>query len=327
MCTSITYQTSDDINFLARTMDFGFELEGVPTIFPRRYPFPLDLGGELMNRYGYLGTGRKLDKFIFADGVNENGVAIAELYFPREAQYAQELDQTKINLAPHEFISWVLGEMGSIVELKQRINEVSIMASENSLLEIVLPLHFIVTDSTGEVIVVEPMEGQLQIKNNPVKVMTNSPEFEWHLKNLNNYLGLQPHNFHKKYFGTHPILPFGQGSGTFGLPGGYTSPERFIRAAYLREYTPQAASVNEGLMNILHILGNVRIPRGVDIEEDGSDDYTQYIAIFNTNEQIYYLQPEDTNALLSVHLTEELLELAEPKVFKFQKGPRLEWLK
>lgn len=207
MCTSITYQTSDDINFLARTMDFGFELEGAPTIFPRQYPFLLDFGGELVNRYGYLGMGRKLDKFIFADGVNEKGVAIAELYFPREAQYAQERNQSKINLAPHEFISWVLGEIGSVIELKQRINEVSIMESENSLLEIVLPLHFIVTDSTGEVVVVEPKAGQLEIKNNPVKVMTNSPEFEWHLKNLNNYLGIQPNNFHKKYFGTHPILP------------------------------------------------------------------------------------------------------------------------
>ena len=80
-------------------------------------------------------------------------------------------------------------------------------------------------------------------------------------------------------------------------------------------------------MNILHILGNVEIPRGVDIEEDGSDDYTQYIAIFNTNEKIYYVQPEDTNALLSIYLTEKLLELEEPKVFNCEKGPRLEWLK
>lgn len=80
-------------------------------------------------------------------------------------------------------------------------------------------------------------------------------------------------------------------------------------------------------MNILHILGNVKIPRGVDIEEDGSDDYTQYIAIFNTNEKIYYVQPEDTNALLSIYLTEKLLEIEEPKVFNYEKGPRLEWLK
>lgn len=70
MCTSITYQMTDGTNFLARTMDFGFELEGLPTIFPRNYAFSLDLGGEMTNRYGYVGTGRKLDKYIFADGMN-----------------------------------------------------------------------------------------------------------------------------------------------------------------------------------------------------------------------------------------------------------------
>ena len=30
MCTSIRYQTENGINFLARTMDFGFELHGQP---------------------------------------------------------------------------------------------------------------------------------------------------------------------------------------------------------------------------------------------------------------------------------------------------------
>ena len=86
----------------------------------------------MINRYGYAGTGRQLDKFIFADGVNEKGLAIAELYFPTEAQYEEQKTADKLNLAPHELIAWVLGEIGSIEELKERINEVQLVTAKNS---------------------------------------------------------------------------------------------------------------------------------------------------------------------------------------------------
>lgn len=195
------------------------------------------------------------------------------------------------------------------------------------MLGIVLPLHFIVTDSSGKTVVIEPQGGPLVVKENPFKVMTNSPELEWHVKNMNNYLGLQPHNFSKKKFGEQEVVPFGQGSGTFGLPGGYTSPERFIRAAYLREYAKVTETPEEAVLLILNILGNVKIPRGVNIKDDSLDDYTQYIALFNTDERIYYLQPHDTNALFAVQLTEELLNLTEPKVFAYPKGILCEKLK
>ena len=326
MCTSITYQMTDGTNFLARTMDFGFELEGLPTIFPRNYAFSLDLGGEMTNRYGYVGTGRKLDKYIFADGMNECGLAIAELYFPHEAKYEEKKAADKINLAPHELISWVLGEIGSVSELKERINEVNLVTVENSLLEIVLPLHYIVTDSSGETVVIEPQGGPLIVKNNPVNVMTNSPELEWHVKNMNNYLGIQPQNFNRKQYGSHTVFPFGQGSGTFGLPGGYTSPERFIRATYLREYARKSSTISEAILTILHILGNVTIPQGVNIKEDQSDDYTQYTAIFNTKDKTYYFQPQETNALLSVELKEDYLTQSEPQAFAYGKGLRVEAL-
>lgn len=146
MCTSLTYTTTDGYHFLARNMDFGFQLDGRPTIIPRNYEWQRQLGGSQKFRYGFVGTGRDLNGYILADGVNEKGVAIAELYFLNEAEYQTESLEGKLNLAPHEFIMWVLGEIADIAELKIRIQEVNIVHAEINLLGTAAPLHFIVTD-------------------------------------------------------------------------------------------------------------------------------------------------------------------------------------
>lgn len=311
MCTSLTL-ANKQTNFLARTMDFGFELEGRPTVIPRNYSFTTDLGETLTFPFGFVGTGRKLDSYLFADGVNEKGLAIAELYFPTEANYTAIAEAGKIPLAPHEFIMWVLGNISSIEELRNRLTEVSIVHAENQLLGIVLPLHFIVTDPTGETVVVETHDETLTIKENPVHVMTNSPRFEWHLQNLNNYLFLQPTNFTTKAFGDLPAAPFGQGSGTYGLPGGYTSPERFVRAAYLRNYLSDTETVDGALTGIFHILDNVTIPKGVNIKNDGAVDYTQYRAAFDTMNHCYYFNPYHTQEVFKIQLTDTLLNQSDP---------------
>lgn len=322
MCTSIRYQTENGINFLARTMDFGYEIEGQPIIIPRNYHWELEFGGDIPTKYGYVGTGRRMEKFMFADGVNECGLAMVELYFPNEAKYESPPVEGKINLAPHELLSWVLGEISNLAELKERISELVIVAKENPLLGNVIPLHYMITDETGESIVIEPDGQALKIKENPIHVMTNSPEIEWHIKNLNNYIGLQPHNFKQKTVGEYAAIPFGQGSGTFGLPGGYTSPERFVRAAYLLQFTSQAKTTEEGVMSILHILGNVSVPKGTILDDEG-DDYTQYRSILNTTEKVYYLMNHDSNRLVSITLTEEMLSRKEPTIYEIPRGVQL----
>lgn len=307
MCTSLTFESENNHHFLARTMDFAFELSGKPVVIPRNYSWERQLGGTETVRYGFMGTGRKLADYLFADGVNEKGLAIAELYYPNEAIYLPATVENKINLAPHELILWVLGEISSIEELKIRISEIALVNAEVSLLGLVPPLHFIVTDASGETVVLEPDGHQLTIKPNPFGVMTNSPELEWHLKNLTNYLGIQPTNFKAKEWNRKTIEPFGQGSGTFGLPGGLTSPERFVRAAYMRAFTEQGKSANETINNIFQILNNVTIPKGINIKDDGTVDYTQYRAVFNLSNQTYYFNPYNTQEVFSLQLTEALL--------------------
>lgn len=322
MCTSLTLTTNSKHHFLARTMDFGFQLEGRPVFIPRNYIWKKQLDGVKKTTYGFIGTGRNLGEYFLADGVNEQGLAVAELYFLNEAKYSSEAKEDKINLAPHEFIMWLLGDIANISDLRKRISTINLVDEAVPLLGFVPPLHFIVTDKTGETVVIESDSGELLIKDNPVGVMTNSPEFGWHLKNLNNYLSLQPNNFQMKKIDNFEVKPFGQGSGTYGLPGGYTSPERFVRTAYLRSLTDSGNTLDEALNAISKILDNVTIPKGVNIKNDGSVDYTQYRSIFNVTEKTYYFNPYESQEVFKLALNEELLSKKEPVEFEYSKKYR-----
>ena len=320
MCTSLTLTTKSKEHFLARTMDFGFQLEGRPVYIPRNYTWKQQVDADQKTIFGFVGTGRNLGEYFLADGVNEQGLAVAELYFLNEAKYSSEIKKNKINLAPHEFIMWLLGSITDISELREKIASINLVDEAVPVLGFVPPLHFIVTDKKGETVVIESDSGELVIKENPVGVMTNSPEFGWHLKNLNNYLSLQPNNFPTKKIDAFEVAPFGQGSGTYGLPGGYTSPERFVRTAYLRSLTDSGSTLDEALNAITKILDNVTIPKGVNIKNDGSVDYTQYRSIFDVTEGTYYFNPYENQEVFKLTLNEELLSKKEPVEFEYSKA-------
>lgn len=153
MCTSFTLQAENQENFLARTMDFAFQLNGVPIVIPKRYTWQTQLGVSESTRFGIIGTGRCTEECILVDGMNENGLSVAELYFSNEAKYSEALEKDKINLAPHEFILWILGNVASVDELKTKIEQIHLIHAEISLLSAVVPLHYIVTDRTGACVV------------------------------------------------------------------------------------------------------------------------------------------------------------------------------
>ena len=95
----------------------------------------------------------------------------------------------------------------------------------------ILPLHFFIGDKDGKVLVVEYIKGKRYVYDNPIGVLTNAPSFEWHLENLSNYVNLTPVNAAAKSINGFMIASIGQGSGLLGIPGDYTPPSRFIRAA------------------------------------------------------------------------------------------------
>ena len=50
-----------------------------------------------------------MGRYRFGDGINEQGLAISSHYFTGEASYCKHKRYGYFNLAPEEFIVWVLG--------------------------------------------------------------------------------------------------------------------------------------------------------------------------------------------------------------------------
>ncbi|CRH18610.1 choloylglycine hydrolase family protein [Carnobacterium maltaromaticum] len=321
MCTSIFLETKDNKHLLARTMDFSFPLDFDVVYLPKKNEWVSEADKEKhQSKYGMLGAGRLLGTSYFvADGVNEHGLAIAELYLPQKAVYQKELDSEKINLAPHEFITWALGEFKSISELKKELSKVNLLEVPAPLIDTVTPLHWILTDTTGNCMVIEPTGKMLHLKENPVGVMTNTPLLDWHIDNLSNYLNVRPKQYEPTKFGKYTSHAFSQGTGTLGLPGGYTPPERFVRAAFFKEYIDQAGIEIEAVTNAVRILATVQIPKGIVVTDDDKEDYSQYIGMMCNESKTYYYTDYNNTRISQITLTDELLERNSPKVFVTKK--------
>ena len=74
------------------------------------------------------------------------------------------------------------------------------------------------------------VEGRIVVIDNPIGVLTNNPDLNWHYENLKHYMHVTPYKIDNTF---SKQFNLGNMNGTFGLPGGYTSGERFVRAAYL----------------------------------------------------------------------------------------------
>lgn len=318
MCTSFTYQDADHKWYLSRTMDFTFDMGARPVVIPRGYEFT----GALANfsgKYGFGGSGRKVGEYAVVDGVNEAGFGAATLYLV-ESKYNDAPIAGKQNLASYEMVPYLLGNFATVEELRAGLDQINIVAVANAFMgNIVVPLHWIVADATGDCAVLEQTGDGLQMFDNPVGVMTNSPDFEWHVKNLNNYPQLQATQAGTAQYGDFTARGFGAGTGAVGVPGDYTSVSRFVRMAFMRQNGEQVTGQANAVNTISHLMNSVDIPRGVKVMDDGkSMDYSQYRAYVSLSDKTYFLQPYDDQTITRVQLTEDLLSADAPTEFPVQ---------
>jgi choloylglycine hydrolase len=124
-------------------------------------------------------------------------------------------------------------------------------------------VHWRVTEESGRQVVVEIINQHVMVHENPLGVLTNSPEFTWHLTNLNNYVNLASGSIHQREIGSLDLKAFGGGSGLHGLPGDMTPPSRFVRAAFFQSTAPRLDKPEQTVVQAFHLLNNFDIPVGI----------------------------------------------------------------
>ena len=303
MCTAIHVKTQFGNTFLGRTMDFSYPLDPELYVIPRGYEWTNILNTHtIKTNYTFMGIGQDIAPITFADGVNEMGFAIAVLYFPGYAVYDSidlHNNQT-LSISALEVTKFLLSTCGSVEDATQILETIRIVGIEDEVTQSVAPLHWIMADKSGRCSVIEKMEDGLHIINNSIGVLSNSPNFMWHMTNLNSYMNITSTQKEEANWDSVVLKPFGQGAGTFGLPGDYTPPSRFVRAAFQKTHTFYSNNQSEAIIACFHIMESVSIPKGVVITNRQTNDYTQYTAFIDLTTSQYFFKTYDNSQIIAV---------------------------
>ncbi|MCM3110717.1 choloylglycine hydrolase family protein [Lederbergia lenta] len=313
MCTAITLQSRQKENFFGRTMDFSYPIEPGLYVIPKNYEwYSLLTAKKYIDYYSFISIGQETEGMLgFFDGVNERGFAAAALYFEGYANYDLPI-KDKEPIASLDFLHYILGRCGSVDDLIALLENIRIVGLPDPVTQRAAPLHWIATDRSGKCVVIEQTNSGLEVINNPIGVMANSPDFQWHMTNLRNYMDVSITQQKEVYWGNVSLTPFSQGAGTTHLPGGFTSPERFVRTAFLKTHAEVPENRSEAIMTCFHIMNSVSIPKGIVLTDRGTYDYTKYITFINTNTCEYYFKTYENNQIMKVSLWDYYIEGTQP---------------
>jgi choloylglycine hydrolase len=328
-CTGILLHAEDGAAIPARTMEFSFDVESNIAVIPAGTKITnlimddKNTGSTYTAKYGFAGA-NALGKPIVVDGINEKGLYFGAFYFKGLAVYEKLTPKNmKKAISSEEIGNYILSQFATVEELKKALPNMVIVGSYIEEINSFAPFHYAVTDSTGASVVIEYTKSGLTVHDNTVNVVTNNPTYDWHLTNLNNYVGLTAENRGERVIGSQTVQPFGEGTGLFGLPGDHTSPSRFVRATAFANSALKPANAEDAVFTAFHILNNFDIPKG-SIREMVKDelftDYTVWTSTADTKNKVYYYKTHLTQQVEKVNLAIALKGLKAPKIIKMESG-------
>ncbi len=314
MCTAITYLTKD--NYFGRNLDYEFSYDETVTITPRNYTFNFRCLGKNTKHFALIGMAFVQDNYpLYYDATNEKGLSVAGLNFPGNAFY-QKKDKSKNNVAPFEFIPYILTTCKNVSEARKLLSKTNIIDENFSKALPHSPLHWIISDKK-ESIVVEPLKEGLKIFENPVGVLTNNPTFDFHITNLCNYINISREEPTNKFSEKIKLAPYSRGMGGIGLPGDLSSASRFVKATFTKLNSVSKDNEIESVNQFFHILNSVEQQKGCCKVENGFE-HTIYSSCCNTDKGIYYYTTYNNSQIVGVDIHKENLDSIELKSYKLK---------
>lgn len=304
MCTAISYNTRD--HYFGRNLDYDISFGESITITPRIFPFPFNRVSDMKSHFAIIGMATVSKNYpLYFDAMNEKGLAVAGLLFSENAVYRSYAKDMK-NIAPFEFIPWVLGQCSTVLETKELLLHTNILDLSFSDEYPNTPMHWLISDKISS-ITVEPRADGLKIYDNPIGVLTNNPTFDIQLHNLSNYRTLTPKTPDNQFLKELNLKTYSRGLGALGLPGDFSSSSRFIKATFVKQNSVSNETESESVSQFFHILASVAQIRGCVLTENDSFELTRYSSCCNTNKGIYYYTTYDNNRINGVNMRRENL--------------------
>lgn len=320
MCTAATYKTKD--HYFGRTLDYEFSYQEEVTVTPRNYPFHFRKMGDLEKHYAMIGMATVMDHVpLYYEATNEKGLSMAGLNFVGNADYKEEAEG-KDNVAPFEFIPWILGQCANLDEARELLSRVNLVRINYNDQLPLAQLHWMISDRDASITVESVREG-LKIYDNPVGIMTNNPPFDYQMFNLNNYMGLSREKVENHFADGLDLNAYSRGMGALGLPGDLSSASRFVKVAFTKMNSISGDSESESISQFFHILGSVDQQRGCVHMGNNQYEITIYTSCCNTDKGIYYYTTYENSQISGVDMHKENLDGQDLARYPLIKGQQI----
>ena len=292
-------------------------------------------GMKWQNKYGYVGISMMYDMFI-GEGINEEGLSAGIFYFPHYGSLKlYDNKKAKNSINDMEFVKWILGNFKNINELRIALDNINIVSIQEKDRKSLPTGHWRVADKDGNNIVIEIVDkGKVNIYENKVGVLTNSPDYEWQIKNLNNYVNLYSGNATSYNLNGEEIFSFGAGTGMLGLPGDITPPSRFVRAFFMLKSLKYPKDEREGVISAFHVLNNFDIPIGLEYPKNHREyipkdllSATQWTVVSSLKDKIFYYKSANDSQIKMIDLNKINFKSIDYKVLPLEHGNNIKEIK
>ena len=292
MCTAISF-TADN-HYFGRNLDLDVTFGEDVILTPSMSEVPYRYMQTSVPHFAVIGMGIIQNGFpLYFDGMNEHGLCAAALNFPEFASYGKHAVGKRC-VTSFEVIPWILSSFRSLDEAIDNLKFVTVTDDSFSQGYPVTPLHWMVSDKTGNA-VIEVTNGITHVFRVNPGVISNSPDYQEQIKNLSRYSSL---------FDSHIPVAGGEKNSFHDIPGGMSSQDRFVRGTYLLSHSVTPENTEEGIAKTFGILASLAVPRGCVLGTEGKHHFTRYSSCCVATQGIYCFKRYNSERLLSFSFTE-----------------------
>lgn len=314
-CTGVRLGAKDGAVIFARTMEWGtFDLNSRITVIPRNFTLRDKMpdsksGLSWKTKYGAIGIDA-LNKDVLVDGMNEKGLTVSGFYHDGYAKYSEYQPANAANtLNILGLFPYLLTTCANTDEVKAAMKNVNVIGIAEPAIGMAPPLHLSLTDANGKMIVIEFTNGVTTIHDAPLGVVTNGPNYDWHMENILNYVDLNT-SLSKRKIEKLSDVKFGGGDRFFGIPGDITSPSRFLNVAALASTGRPLANGKEAMYEAFRILDHFNLPLGNAAEGGGTVNNgdlrsaTLWTTAYDTKNKIMYYHTANNRRVRQIDFTQ-----------------------
>jgi len=283
-CSSI-FINKDGYHIHARTMDFNIDIgdnhimgyvgqknQSNPVINAKN--IPEESLATWTNKYGFFGR-KGFSSTGVVSGMNTQGLTADVLYLPDITKYPEyNKDSPGPVLGINDIPAYVLSQASNVEEAFNLLFDIqpvnAAVKVSNGIYATDIPLHFIFRDKTGDTLILEFIDGNINYHKHAGNVVTNSPGYDMQLQNAKDYSSLLDHpnskdpQFENKVINYNEIYKYGSATSSsrslIGMPGDYSSMSRFVRGDLLLQLVPEIHDRDQALYQAEAIIDSLKKP-------------------------------------------------------------------